>query len=221
LVFFNIRVLHDDKLLDYYKTKIHPEIDKADIILLEYPAISKDEYNTNGWFATFAKYAKEKGKVVDEIDFHNSLTDYTKIVVGATAGIVVLRTIIDSFEEKSEESVKFRTYFAGLLGLDFFSFTPKSEIVGNIASSIGGKETMRYNFDLKTDGRTIFMLLRILKTIKDNPGKKILVVTGDAHAEMFEVYSKNETEREFKIKSFLYEIAYKPQKLFAEITTIK
>jgi phosphodiesterase/alkaline phosphatase D-like protein len=65
------------------------------------------------------------------------------------------------------------------------------------------------------------MLLRILKTIKDNPGKKILVVTGDAHAEMFEVYSKNETEREFKIKSFLYEIAYKPQKLFAEITTIK
>ena len=54
-----------------------------------------------------------------------------------------------------------------------------------------------------------------IKTIEDLAGKKIVVITGDAHAEMFEVYAKDESKREFDIKSFVYDLIYKPQKFFA------
>ena len=58
------------------------------------------------------------------------------------------------------------------------------------------------------DGRTIHMLKNIEKVIKENPNKKILVLSGDTHARGFEAYLKQKNRTLYHFKKKVYNILF-------------
>jgi hypothetical protein len=186
---------------------------------LEYPGTKRKGDNPVEWFRYFAHYAESKDKMAKEIDFHNLITDISGLFFNGLTLATVLHYFKEGLTKSDKEIDNIGKSFGMIFGLDYFATESLSSHFGKVLSTAANQEFARYNFDFHIDGRTIFMLLSILKIIKENPGKKIVVVTGNAHAEMFEVYSNDENLLEFKLKSFLYNIIYKPKKFLAELTT--
>lgn len=74
----------------------------------------------------------------------------------------------------------------------------------------------RYNYPLEDtghllDGRTVIMLDEVRSYLKSHPGEKVLVITGDAHARGFCLYTSTAELRErFEQKLAHYNRIYKP-----------
>lgn len=207
--FVNIGVRHIPEYLETQlrDTVMWTSIDEADIILLE-----KWWY----YFPELENHCKEKWKQVENMDVsHGRVSD--TFGIGATTlsvlGIFDLytRDIMQlwnssSLEEKKKIRLQYIQQCLSLLWIAQLWFFPPS-LIASIILSWENEYMAQYDISHTWDARTIFMAIQVLKTMKENPGKKVLAISGDAHAAWIHYYLyEAEGQREFK--NIIYNMVY-------------
>ncbi|MBP9779029.1 hypothetical protein KBD33_00230 [Candidatus Gracilibacteria bacterium] len=182
----NIGIVHTHFRMKLHWDELKKEIDNADIVLLE--------SGFDDFFGDVFNDAMKKKSII--IDPSNSILNLygfvglTYITFSAIQGIAT-----DSLRSK------IKLFLGTLIGGELLPLlTPLSLIKFDLGYGLEDD----HSFII--DGRTIFMHSAILKIKKENPDKKILVITGDIHARMFEYYFNNSEIAEEK--RLLYEKIY-------------
>ena len=207
--FVNIGVRH---IPEYLETQLHEtfmgkSIEEADIILLE----KWWEY-----FPELEKHCIDKWKRVQNMDMsHGNISDIfgmgatTLSALGIfdlyTRDVMQLGNIWDP-EEKKKIRLQYIQQCLSLLWIAQLWIFPPS-LIASIILSWENEYKAQYDISHTWDARTVFMAIQVLKTMKENPGKKVLAISGDFHARWIHYYLyEAEGQREFK--NIIYNIIY-------------
>ncbi len=212
--FLNIGVSHDSDLLPVHleKTFLGQAIQEADIVLLEHPR--------GDYFGLLKTYAEKLGKQVVNIDTDSSIRQGMSIIASLWAGFRAVQQLDIDFvgiglseEEKYDLRKEWITYLLKTFGISELGIFPPTLLGSILKNRAEDPDNQRGTYDAKHDisftgdGRTVFMVLDTLKVMKENPNKKIVVVTGDVHATGINYYL-NEAEGQLKLKEIIYNMVY-------------
>jgi hypothetical protein len=214
--FLNVGVAHVDDLLNAQleKTFLGQAIREANIVLLE---------NTGGggYFGKLKDYAEGLGKRVVDVDrAGGGLSQALRVNASLWASFRAIKQLGKDFvglglseNEKNKIRREWISYVLKTLGIaELGQFSPT--LIGSMLTTrlndienSKGEYDAKYDISLMGDGRTIFMVLDIMKVMKENPETKIVVITGDAHATGINYYLY-ESEGQRKFKAIIYNIVY-------------
>ncbi len=182
----NIWIVHTHFRMKLHWDELKKEIDNADIVLLE-------SWFDDFFWDVFNDAMKKKSIIIDPSNSILNLYGFVWLTYITFSAIQWIAT--DSLRSK------IKLFLGTLIGGELLPLlTPLSLIKFDLWYGLEDD----HSFII--DWRTIFMHSAILKIKKENPDKKILVITGDIHARMFEYYFNNSEIAEEK--RLLYEKIY-------------
>ena len=197
---FNLGILHPTYGDDVDISSVRPYLKRSDIILLESEQVLNSVNQMllpRGCFACLRREALNDKKEVYNIDVKCTATNHVYECETARASLVAgIGLALTSFEKLRKSAMTLRT-FLRVLGW--------SAAAVSIASP---QYILSPEADLSftQDGRTVLMLRNVLDIAKNNPGKTITVIAGDAHAKGFEFYLGH--PKLFDMKFDLYKDTY-------------
>ncbi len=205
----NLGVIHARSLLSEYMPFFRKAVQENDIVALE-------GEEGRFFFQEIGEMVLGRGKKLVYIDTGRSFSQ----TLGITMQIITLAYSLDIFfdffnKEKREkwledtrsslkESLK---RDAELLGVSQFNIVPPSLLTSTYVSD-KSQYPLRFDISYTGDARTVFMLANLKRLAKSNPDKKIVVITGEAHARGFDFYLQHPHLFEYKAKLLLYNLVY-------------
>lgn len=207
--FVNIWVKHHTPLLDgqLQKTVMWESIEEADIVLLE---------KWGSYFWKLQEYCEKKEKEVKNMDVsHGRISDliWISATILSTLWILELysKDIIQLWSKDVEEKKRIRLEYwkriLQILGVSQLGLFPPSSIASFLLTDKSWEYEWKYDISHTVDARTVFMTIEILKTMKENPWKKVVAISWDAHAKWIHYYMyEAEWQREFK--NIIYNMIY-------------
>ena len=196
----NLGVTHSGgPIWEAQKDLILSAIQEADIVLLE--------HGDPGWFSQLKRYAQYQGKDVRYIEGGGGMG------IATVANALALWCVVDMLQLnplKQSDRGAWTKELAKAWLYQQFGLWPVSAEVESVARRKLSNDAYsgRFSFDFKKDARTIWMMIEIQKIRRDpdNTDKKILSISGDIHAQGFELYDDNKAE--LLLKRILYNTAF-------------
>ena len=186
--FHNLGVIHTREDLLLEGGVIQEAIANCDIVCRE-----------KGWyFRDLAKTAEEQGKEVILVDDSSSELSLVQLLTTFEASRQIAKGVL------SKENGN--AWLKSLGMMQYGSRIPPSIILG---------ADHPLDISYLTKGRSIFMYEKVLQVIKDNPGKKVLFISGDAHAADVEGFIAH--PRLFKLEQAFYNTVFYPHKELAKV----
>ncbi len=208
----NVGVTHAGAFLEPAALKEMAAIVKAaDIILMETELVMNSDRHIlikDSYFGTWREMALKAGKELYDIDVKQPkaierLNFAAPLTAAICLGLLNAHKLLKRLPEMNLSLRKFiRT-----LGWSAAAISPfaSPQFMATVASSRSYPVT---DLSYVIDARTVFMYKHIKEISSKNPGKKLLVVSGDLHARGFEYY--REHPKVFQTKLALYEATYEP-----------
>ena len=194
----NLGVRHTAEDLRLYGAHIACAIRECDILLLEGSPLRK-------FFDRLAEYGKAKGKDVQFVESElrlqtAELYSHAAFLVAQIGGIVNFEYALDS---QAGVSTTKRAAALGFTGLGVFADVPSIPVIASHMTGL--TEFLHYDPAPITAGRSVLMLEALYKAVQENSGKKILLVTGDLHAQYIQrLIEKGPDSQEYLMKLASY-----------------
>lgn len=204
--FLNVGVVHFESHLNTQlnETPLGSALKTADIILLEWS-------RANGYFSQISVLKKQGAQAYNIDTSNNFFSQLSNILLFPW----VLARLGKDFATQ-DFSTKFQRFLI-TLGLSNSTVGLMDPLGATaIYSSIYlDNNSTRYFPNHLVDGRTVFMSLAIKEIMNEptNKGKKILVITGDTHAEIIDKYLFT-NHGELEVKGYLYNLFFGFMKFF-------
>jgi hypothetical protein len=183
-----IGVLHTPRGLRRSKEHLQEAVKNSDIVLTENTELVGVELE---YFNALAKYSKQQGKEVIDIDRHSKA--FTRCISLAYVGSISLNVgcvALARHGDKADKPKLIRTAQASqalLLGTAFGALL-MSEL-----SPIRNYGPKDWDISFKTTARSIAMYCNALRIADQSEGKRVTVFCGEGHArDMTEFHSKND-----------------------------
>lgn len=190
--FLNVGVEHVERFLEYQMTRtaLGAAIAESEMVLLEYGG---------NYFPSIAGFAERLGKNVLSIDSSQGRLQSCVKGLASLGGATLIATAPD--KEKARDGFIQTLVGMGLLEAGEVSPTAYYHVLFGDA-----KKYPAYDVSHMIDARTVFMVAEIHRIRSENPGKKIVVVTGDNHALGIENYLSDRGKHEWREK--MYNVIY-------------
>lgn len=196
--FINIGVSHINEWLSAQlnETPMGQIIQSADIICLEW----------GDYFSNIANLATKEQKV-ENIDRSNNI--FSQVLGITTLPWIFARLIKDLGTDKISLRRLLTTIALSSMPVSLFSpsFQMQLYLKQAVKNNLHSDSTPNLDFSHILDGRTVFMALDIEKIKEQNPGKKLVVITGDFHAILIHEYLHNK-KFQLLIKKYVYNAIY-------------
>jgi len=195
----NLGVQHSKKSFEKNARYILEALNAADVVLLE--------HTSGDYFNDIARYAKDKVKSVYNIDDDSYRRQ--KIGVFASYGSAIGAFVAGQTKDKLAEKEVLKYVYGSLLAVSQIGILPPSLIVSIFARKKnipGVLHSTHLDFSYTGDARTIFMYDNVQRVLKIKKDKKILIITGDVHAESLEYYFDHPVQAQRK--HTLYKVLY-------------
>jgi hypothetical protein len=193
----NLGVEHTGNKLREHGAFLASAIRECDILLLEGTPLRV-------YFNKLAAYGRSTAKEVRHVESEQRLGLSELYAHASYLGALVGSMVnIDLAKRGDDASLVKRSLAIGATGMTTCSGLPSipvlaSEITGNV-------ELLHLDPAPITAGRSCLMLEALYKSAHENPGKKILLVTGDLHARFIErLLHKGEDSWEYRMKLAAY-----------------
>ncbi len=195
----NLGVEHSAASLKQNRALFISAIKDCDILLCEGAPI-------DFFFIRLSDYAKSKDKQVEFLEtetlLDNSMRYVQAALLASTYGGIRNMKLASSEEKISvsrRSAIMGFTFLAGMSGLPSLP-VKASDLAQN-------SDYLHYDPAPVTAGRSILMLAELYKVCHANPGKKILLVTGDIHAKYIQnLLEKGEDSLEYRAKLAAYNL---------------
>lgn len=199
----NLGVIHaGGSVWEKQKNLIHSAIAEADIILLE-------NGDPGGWFDQIERYARDSGNAKRAMYIEGG----GGVAVATIASVLGLWCVVDMMQLNPlirAQRPQWTTLLAKSWVYQQLGLAPASSFVEKVIRKGTDSDVYpgRFSFDYVRDVRTLWMWANIQKVRQDpkNLNKKILSITGDAHAKGFEHYKEHDAE--LMMKRILYNIVF-------------
>lgn len=198
--YLNIGLQHDAHGWQQVKKEVYEAIKekRTDIVALEY---------SSRFFKHLGEYAKRQGKEVQYLEGNSGGRVGLLATVGGLAlALAMYRLNLFDPRERSQWLKEYGlSWFVTQLGI-----TPPSLMLSVYLNqnSADHRYYARHDVSYTGDARTVFMKLALDKIRAENPGKRVVTITGDIHAKGIEMYSRDSHAFELAVKGLIYNLVY-------------
>ena len=200
-------VIHIEPMLASERARIKEAVRQAHIVCMESEHNDPRHHrrSDSGYFHIMREIVREERKELYDVDVVSNIWIPTKLapILAGAAGLHLYA--IDPFARKVlDRAMPLRGLLRtlGWVGLATGICAPQE------LPAVLSDRSPTFGTSFIIDGRTVLMLQRTLEIAAANPGKRVLLLSGNGHAEGFDFYLRNPGY--FQVKQALYSRTYQP-----------
>lgn len=203
----NLGVWHVEDFFHMHERHFHEAIDACDLLLTEGNTYENTEYaipSGQKFFDLCNEYASAQHKTIYFIDRHRTPLlyyqgAYSLPLVSGTGLAMTIDTrarILSSLKERFNLLTTRRNILRTIAGLGLLS----AEMLGSVHLDSDTPPEEYSGYIVR--GRSAIMMQNVLTVANASPTTKILTITGDAHAELFEQYFQDPNLLERDLRTY-------------------